>query len=646
MSPFIEYLVKLSLGLTVTSLFYHFVLSRFTFYHWNRWYLLGYSALAFVIPFINVDRVLESTHLVNNGVVRAVPSISHFAYSETVSMPVPTQHTNLSLVEILSVIFILGVVTLVVRLGIQVVSYFKMKKDSELISDDDVKIYHSGKDIIPFSFGNAIFINPTLHSESDLKKIVLHEFIHVKQNHTSDILFGELLSILNWYNPFAWLIRHAIRQNLEYIADRAVLDNGIDIKQYQYLLLKVVGIPEFRIANQFNFSSLKQRIIMMNKMKTARIHLIRFLFVLPLMCVLLMAFRNDIETFVDGKQKGPGSFEKKGGSTQNKIFYLAGFAIDGETGEPIENLPLKFDLNEKLVKKLRSDKDGFYYYELDVSKYSDSVMYYGLTSEGKYSGYAMGSSFDIKTVNDGDFYISFLNENGVVIRNGKAEKIYGQFPYFVDKKEFFAANRPTNMKATIKNYLTEKKRKFTIEHNLIVAFKKAYPEPKDIITKFGNGFFNQRQDLVGYESQTEFYLDGNKATYQDVNKAFENKSIMEDRSIRADPNSYASINRAMFFFTYPTHKKAPPVYLLKNNFEMIDVNKFDTTAFDNEAYFLDGFRQTYGIGSNIKPLKSEIKRVILFKGNLAKYYDQKLDRIWWIETRPETEVFERPDLAN
>jgi hypothetical protein len=67
---------------------------------------------------------------------------------------------------------------------------------------------------------------------------------------------------------------------------------------------------------------------------------------------------------------------------------------------------------------------------------------------------------------------------------------------------------------------------------------------------------------------------------------------------------------------------------------------------EKDGYFLDGFRQVYGIGSNLKPLKSEIKRVFLFKGNLARYYDPNLDKIWWIETRPEQEIYQRPALAS
>jgi hypothetical protein len=87
-------------------------------------------------------------------------------------------------------------------------------------------------------------------------------------------------------------LRRAIRQNLEFIADSKVLQAGMNKKEYQYLLLKVIGNNHFSIASKFNFSSLKKRIAMMNKMRTARVHILKFLFIMPLVAVLLIAFRT------------------------------------------------------------------------------------------------------------------------------------------------------------------------------------------------------------------------------------------------------------------------------------------------------------------------------------------------------------------
>jgi hypothetical protein len=162
-----------------------------------------------------------------------------------------------------------------------------------LINENNgIRLYQLDRDIIPFTFGNSIYINKFKHSAGELKEIIRHESVHVYQRHTVDVLMAEFVCMLNWYNPFAWLIKHAIKQNLEFLADDAVLTSGTDRKSYQYLLVKVMGNSPLTIASSLNFSSLKKRIYMMNKTKTSRTHLLKFLFVLPVIALLMLAFRD------------------------------------------------------------------------------------------------------------------------------------------------------------------------------------------------------------------------------------------------------------------------------------------------------------------------------------------------------------------
>ncbi len=284
-----EYLLKLSISLAVVYCFYFLVLRRLTFYNWNRWYLLLYAAICFYIPFIDIAYLLGFAG--NNPVLETIPALN-LSIANGASKLMVTEHSFTKwLLTILPIVLISGALILLLRLGIQYISFLRLKNSAILLNDNGVKIYQVEKYIIPFSIGNSIFIHAGLHNDDGLKEIIRHEFVHVKQKHTIDILFTELLCIINWYNPFAWLIRHAIRQNLEFIADNNVLQNGFDKKEYQYLLLKVIGVSHFSIAHQFNFSSLKKRIVMMNKMKSARVHLVRFLFMLPIGATLLLAFR-------------------------------------------------------------------------------------------------------------------------------------------------------------------------------------------------------------------------------------------------------------------------------------------------------------------------------------------------------------------
>ena len=278
-------------------LFYQLVLRKLTFYNWNRWFLLGYSMLAFFIPFINISPALQQVKLVNNKVVQFIPVMEKFTTTEKVSM----DQWDWALL-----CFATGFILLLVRLIIQHISFLRLRRTATLILKTPVKLFQTEKKIIPFSFWGSIYLSPQQHTEKELDEIIRHEMVHVKQRHSLDMFWAELLCILNWYNPFAWLIRHAIRQNLEFIADNEVVKNGIDKKQYQYLLLKVIGSSQYSIGTYFNFTSLKKRIAMLNKMKSAKVHLVKFIFVLPLIVVMLLAFRNKIQYQDNNVLRGQG----------------------------------------------------------------------------------------------------------------------------------------------------------------------------------------------------------------------------------------------------------------------------------------------------------------------------------------------------
>jgi len=285
----IPYIIKISISLAVVYAFYFLLLRRLTFHNSNRWYLLLYSMVSFLIPFINISPLIERSDLKSNDIVRYFPSVQPYTIKVAAESN-PWQF--LSGWNIVIVLIGIGIVVMLARLITQYISFLRVKRSASLIHDEDLKIYQVDENIIPFSIGNSIFINQKLHEENELKEIIRHEFIHIREKHSIDILWGEFLCLVNWYNPFAWMIRKSIRQNLEFIADKKVLESGLDKKQYQYLLLKVIGVTQFSIANQFNFSSLKKRIAMMNKNRSAKAQLTKFLLLLPILGVVLLAFRQ------------------------------------------------------------------------------------------------------------------------------------------------------------------------------------------------------------------------------------------------------------------------------------------------------------------------------------------------------------------
>ena len=283
MPVIIQYLLKLSISLGLVYSFYILFLRRLTFYNWNRWYLLGYSLLCFIISFTDIASLLHDWK--DEKMIRIIPAIGSYIAEDDGQRWLSW--------DLLQLAMLAGAALMGLRLAIQFLSYRRLRRSASLLVYDSLKIYQVEDRILPFSFGNSIFISRHCHGEEELKEIIRHEFVHVKQRHTVDILFAEFLCMFNWYNPFAWLIRRSIRQNLEFIADNQVLANGVDRKQYQYLLLKVTGMSQFSIGSSFNFSSIKKRIAMMNKIKSARVQMIRFLFLLPLGAAMLLSFRSN-----------------------------------------------------------------------------------------------------------------------------------------------------------------------------------------------------------------------------------------------------------------------------------------------------------------------------------------------------------------
>jgi beta-lactamase regulating signal transducer with metallopeptidase domain len=363
---FFIYLLKLSVCLSVVFMFYHFVLRKLTFYDHNRWYLLGYTLLSFFIPLVNVSGVLEKNNWEHTNVVTWVPVIHQGTASD---LPVPAAST-FSAWDILLIIIATGTAIMLVRLLMQLFSFRRLLKNAVPVTTGNMHVYQVNGPIIPFSFGNSIFINNELHSEEELKEIIHHEFVHVKQRHSLDIIWSEILCLINWYNPFAWWLKKSIRQNLEFIADHKVLQKGANKKEYQYLLLKVTGHNHYSIATPFNFSSLKKRIVMMNKTKSAKRQLIRLLFLLPATAVLLLAFRskwNEHKKNDPDNKLMPGINGSNGTRENSGAYHLIDTVPNSKLPESVKSIITKADFVEVWLKNGKKET-----YDLSVASQKEA----------------------------------------------------------------------------------------------------------------------------------------------------------------------------------------------------------------------------------------------------------------------------------
>ncbi|QJB39946.1 M56 family peptidase [Chitinophaga oryzae] len=260
------YLLKANVALALFFLAYRLGLRRLTFYTLNRVFLLCGIVCSSLFPLVSVNTFVERHETLAGGIAY-LPDLT--------ALTAPAE--RFTMWTVLVYVFWAGVAVMTIRFAIQLLSLWRIHLRSTPANVDGVPVRALQQQVNPFSFFRHIYINPSLHLPEERQGILSHEKVHVRQWHSADVVLGEVNNIFYWFNPGAWLMKTAIRENLEFITDRHLLKEGVDKTAYQYSLIKVSGIPyATAIANNFNFSHLKNRIIMMNRKKSSTFQLVRY----------------------------------------------------------------------------------------------------------------------------------------------------------------------------------------------------------------------------------------------------------------------------------------------------------------------------------------------------------------------------------
>jgi len=212
--------------------------------------------------------------------------------AEVVPSPVDWRKTT---GYILLGVYLLVAGLMVIRCAIELFSVFYERRKSKKRTVNGIDIWTSPQIEEPYSFFKWIFINPEKYNQRALSEIIIHENTHVRQYHSIDVLLGEIVSILCWINPIAWLLKEEISINHEYMADQEVMNAGFDKKEYQYHLIGLEHTPT-AAANLYNYFSvlpLKKRITMLNKKRTHQARILKYLALLPMAAGLLVINNMD-----------------------------------------------------------------------------------------------------------------------------------------------------------------------------------------------------------------------------------------------------------------------------------------------------------------------------------------------------------------
>lgn len=425
MLDFLTYDAKVAVLIAVFYLFYRLVLSKETFHRVNRVVLLLTAVMSFVLP-LCVITMHETV------VVAAMPAVEIGEVQAVVADKPDTPLWQIAL----PVLFIIGVVT---TLGYTVTSLANLmlliRHSEKHRQEDGVVICVTDRKVSPFSWFHYIVLSRQDYTEHDAA-VLAHERAHIRLRHSWDVLLVDTLTALQWFNPAMWMLRQDLRAIHEYEADGAVLSQGFNARQYQYLLItKAASIGGYSIANGISHSTLKNRIHMMLHKETKRSHLVKLLALLPIIGTALALNAKTVTDVVYTQpqkqlvKKGKKAATINLGSNRSVLqiveteepekavkgekFTLRGLVVDAEDKQPIVGAVIRI---EESTKGTVTDMNGEF--SMDVRQ--------GSTVVAAYVGYASES---IVANNPQRKYVFTLQKDGSG-DSGKPFDVVEQMPQF------------------------------------------------------------------------------------------------------------------------------------------------------------------------------------------------------------------------
>ena len=278
------YLLKAAIAIAAFQLVYLLLFQKRKHFLFNRIYLLASMLISFLIPLISFQIEVQQTAL--NGPQIFTPSSNQSI--QIISLANETVDWQTALIAV----FILGATGFFIHLLIGHLKAISIVRQTRKGQAEGITYRISDKDIHPFSFFNQIVIPTSIIDTPHFQLVLKHEYIHIKERHTIDVFISEFLFLFQWFNPFAWLLKDAIKNNLEYLTDDQVIQQA-NRQQYQMAMVALAdkdGIAPFLTA--LNGSQLKNRIIMMKSKTKYKAQLIRKFTVIPLITLLIVTLSN------------------------------------------------------------------------------------------------------------------------------------------------------------------------------------------------------------------------------------------------------------------------------------------------------------------------------------------------------------------
>ena len=284
------YMLKASGIIALFYIAYILFLKKETFFTANRWFLLSGLFTAAFLPLLTITKtvIVEPTN--------TTPFQILMPQEENYTEAVVEEAFTINWFYVLIGIYVTIAAILLIQLVIDLFRIKTIIKGNNGKKEKQYTIIDTTGITLPFSFFSYIVYNSKAVNPEELNDILKHEKVHSSQKHSADIIISQLFSILFWFNPFIWLYKKNISQNLEFIADAEACKQADDRKNYQKTLLKFTLNEEYMgVTNHFYQPLIKKRIMMLNSPSSKKINTLKYTFILPVMFAFVFLFQIKTE---------------------------------------------------------------------------------------------------------------------------------------------------------------------------------------------------------------------------------------------------------------------------------------------------------------------------------------------------------------
>ena len=347
MMEFLAYDLKVAVLVAVFYMFYRLLLSRETFHGINRMVLLLTAVASFVLPLCVIT--IHKTVVINHA--EADVAIGYLSAEVVDDAAMPFWQ-----MAAIAAFFIGMIVTLGYTIMSVVRVWLLIQRSEQHQQADGTVVCVAPGDVSPFSWMKYIVLSRSDYEANDAS-ILAHERGHIRRHHSLDLLLVDSLTALQWFNPAMWMLRQDLRAIHEYEADAAVLSQGINMRQYQYLLIqKAVSQCGYSVANGISHSTLKNRINMMLHKNSSRASLLKLLALTPIVGMTLALNAETVNDYVmeQPQNQTKAKVVKKG--NQDAKVKVGAKTVEVKAVKPAQNAQAKKDATAKnVVVKAKKD---------------------------------------------------------------------------------------------------------------------------------------------------------------------------------------------------------------------------------------------------------------------------------------------------